>query len=66
MGGKKTFGWATDDPGLRHHSLALLRQRKAASGIQTRYYNPEVHRAAFALPQYVLQIIGKTSNEYRS
>ena len=66
VGGIMTFGWATDDPGLRHHGLELLRQRYTASGIQTRYYNPEVHRAAFALPQHVLQIIGKTSNEYRS
>ena len=66
VGGIMTFGWATDNPGLRHHRLALLRQRYAASGIQTRYYNPELHRAAFALPQHVLQLIGKASNEYRS
>ncbi len=64
VGGIMTFGWATDDPRLRHHGLELLRERYAASGIATRFYNPEIHQAAFALPQHVLQIIGKTDNEY--
>lgn len=66
VGGIMAFGWASDDCELRHHSLDLLWQRYAASGIQTRFYNPEIHRAAFALPQHVLQIIGKPNNEYRS
>jgi spermidine synthase len=39
-----------------------LHQRFAGSGIVTRYYNPEVHIGAFALPQYVLQAISKPSN----
>lgn len=30
-----------------------LEQRYAATGIATRYYTPEVHKAAFALPGYV-------------
>ena len=63
VGGIMTFGWATDDPGRRHQNLDLLRRRFIASGIQTRYYNPEVHQAAFALPQHVLQMIGKPTNE---
>ena len=66
VGGIMTFGWATDAPDLRHAGLAQLQERYAASGIQTRYYNPEVHRAAFALPEHVLQTIGKKNNEYRS
>ncbi|MFB0963271.1 MAG: polyamine aminopropyltransferase, partial [Pseudomonas sp.] len=37
--------------------------RFAGSGIVTRYYNAEIHQAAFALPQYVLQAIGKPSND---
>ena len=66
VGGIMTFGWATDDAGLRHTSLARLNERFAACGIETRYYNPEVHRAAFALPRHVLQTIGKPHNESRS
>ena len=35
----------------------------AGSGIITRYYNPEIHIGAFALPQYVLQAVNKPSND---
>ncbi len=66
VGGIMAFGWATDDTALRHTDLALLNERFAACGIDTRYYNPEIHRAAFALPQHVLQTIGKKHNEYCS
>ncbi len=66
VGGIMTFGWATDDATLRHCDLARLNERFAACGIETRYYNPEIHRAAFALPQHVLQTIGKKHNAYRS
>ncbi len=66
VGGIMTFGWATDDTALRHTDPALLNARFAACGIDTRYYNPEIHRAAFALPQHVLQTIGKKPHAYRS
>lgn len=64
IGGAMSFAWATDDPGLRHVDLAVLRERCRKSGITTRYYNPEIHFSAFALPQYVLKAIGKEDNEY--
>ena len=53
VGGIMAFGWASDDAGLRHVSAEQLQQRFVASGITTRYYNPQIHRAAFALPQYL-------------
>jgi len=59
VGGIMTFAWATDNRALRHTDIESLRELYAASGIQTRYYNPEIHHAAFALPQYVLGAIGK-------
>ncbi|MNZ32491.1 Spermidine synthase [compost metagenome] len=62
IGGSMTFAWGSKDAGLRRVPLETLRQRFADSGIVTRYYNPEVHQGAFALPQYVLQAIGKSSN----
>ncbi|MBO3275626.1 polyamine aminopropyltransferase [Pseudomonas schmalbachii] len=62
IGGSMTFAWGAADAALRKVDLETLRQRFAASGIVTRYYNPEVHQGAFALPQYVLQAIGKSSN----
>jgi spermidine synthase len=59
IGGLMTFAWATDNLTLRRAAIGALKQRFAASGIQTRYYNSEIHRAAFALPQYLLEVIGK-------
>lgn len=59
IGGIMTFAWATDNLTLRHADIGALRRRYAASGIKTRYYTPEIHRAAFALPRYVLEVIGK-------
>lgn len=63
IGGAMTFAWGSSNPALRHVDTAALQQRFAASGIQTRYYNPAIHQGAFALPQYVLQAIGKPAND---
>jgi spermidine synthase len=51
------FGWGCDDAAKRHVSLAALEQRYKESGIATRYYNPAVHQAAFALPNYITEVI---------
>ncbi len=66
IGGSMTFGWASDAPEPRRVNLRTIRGRYAQSGIETRYYNPEIHVSSFVLPQYVLNIIGKQSNEYHS
>lgn len=63
IGGAMAFAWGACDSESRKLSLGTLCQRFAGSGIVTRYYNPHVHLAAFALPQYVLQAIGKPSND---
>ncbi|MFS2124747.1 polyamine aminopropyltransferase [Pseudomonas sp. Pseusp97] len=63
IGGSMTFAWGSTNPALRQVDAATLAQRFAASGIQTRYYNPAIHQGAFALPQYVLQAIGKPTND---
>ena len=49
-GGAMTFGWATDDATLRGIDAATLRNRFGAAGFKGRYYTPEIHVAAFALP----------------
>lgn len=54
-GGPMAFGWATDG-GARGTDLATLERRFAAAGLAPRYYTPEVHRAAFALPGYVREL----------
>ena len=55
-GGPMAFGWATDGA-VREAPLETLAARFAASGIETRYYTPEVHKAAFALPPYVQALV---------
>ncbi len=61
IGGIMAFAWASDDPAPRNVDLDTLRARFADSGIATRYYNPEIHQGAFALPQYLRDAIGKQS-----
>jgi spermidine synthase len=55
-GGPMAFGWGTDTA-AREVDLAVLETRFAATGIATRYYTPEVHKAAFALPGYVKVLV---------
>jgi spermidine synthase len=63
IGGSMTFAWGATDTAYRKLSRETLQQRFAGSGIITRYYNPEIHIGAFALPQYVLQAVNKPSND---
>ncbi|WP_291736244.1 polyamine aminopropyltransferase [Leisingera sp. F5] len=52
-GGPMAFGWGSHSDKARSVSLEDLEARFAAAGIETGYYNPEIHKAAFALPNYV-------------
>ncbi len=54
-GGPMAFGWGTDGS-ARSTDLAELRRRAQTSGIDFRYYTPEVHQAAFALPGYIQRL----------
>ncbi len=55
--GFMTLGWASDDAGLRQQSVATIQARFDALGIETQYYNPAVHVAAFALPNFIAKLI---------
>lgn len=57
VGGPMAFGWATDNTDLRQTALAELKARFEAEPVETRYYTPEVHQGAFALPPYVSELI---------
>jgi len=63
IGGAMTFAWGSTDSAHRKLSRETLHERFIGSGIVTRYYNPEIHLGAFAMPQYVLQAINKPSND---
>ncbi|WP_196140340.1 polyamine aminopropyltransferase [Aliikangiella sp. G2MR2-5] len=57
VGGIMTLSWGTDNPELRRAPVEVIQQRFDAAGFKTRYYNPALHVAAFALPQYVVEAL---------
>lgn len=57
VGGVMTLGWATDDPALRRLSVDTLAARFVALHMDTRYYTPQIHTAAFALPGYISALL---------
>ena len=57
IGGPMAFGWASDEPMQRVVTEAALAARFAAADLKTRYYTPAVHKGAFALPQYIAEIV---------
>jgi spermidine synthase len=58
-GGIMAFGWASDNESLRRQPLEVIARRFQKAAIDTRYYTPEIHRAAFALPRFMLEAVGK-------
>lgn len=59
VGGHMALGWTTDNKNLRHTPVAQIKERFDDAGIETRYYTPEVHAAAFALPRFILDTVEK-------
>ena len=58
FGGPMSYGWATDDGDLRRlHREAIERRYADAGAFPTKYWRPEVHAAAFALPTYVRELV---------
>ena len=57
IGGIMTFAWASDNAALRTITAETIAQRFADGNIKTRYYNPAIHVASFALPQYILDAL---------
>lgn len=57
VGGPMAFGFGTDNRDLLAVDAATLAERQKAAGIETRYYTPDVHKGAFALPGYVQKLV---------
>lgn len=53
VGGFMAFGWATDELGLRSTPIAELEKRILDIDGELKYYNAQIHQAAFALPNFV-------------
>jgi spermidine synthase len=53
--GDMAFGCASDGTDAANVPLDTLQARYRKAGIATRYYTPELHRAVFARPAYLLE-----------
>jgi spermidine synthase len=62
VGGHMAMGWATDNVDLRHASVKTIAGRYDRAGrFPTRYWTPEVHVAAFALPRFIAARVAKAT-----
>jgi spermidine synthase len=60
VGGHMAMGWATDDQRLRSVSAKTLAARyRRAGSFATKYWTPDVHAAAFALPRFIAELVAK-------
>jgi len=60
VGGHMAMGFAGKRRTLRAQSVAAIARRYARAGrFATRYWTPEVHVAAFALPRYIADIVAR-------
>ena len=58
VGGHVAMGWATDDKRMRQTPVHTIAARYRRAGrFATRYWTPEVHTAAFALPRYIAALV---------
>lgn len=57
-GGHMALAWASDDAANRERPAAVIARRFAEAAIETRYYTPDVHAAAFALPAFMRRALG--------
>jgi spermidine synthase len=60
VGGHMAMGWATDNKSLRRTPVQTIAARyRSAGSFATRYWTPEVHAAAFALPRFIAETVAK-------
>jgi spermidine synthase len=60
IGGFMAFSFATNEPANANRTTKELQGRLEQLSGTMRYYNPEIHNAAFALPQYIRDLIPAT------
>jgi spermidine synthase len=62
VGGHMAMGWASDNPKLRTLPVVSIASRyKKAGSFATKYWTPEVHVAAFALPRFIAEQVAKAA-----
>jgi spermidine synthase len=66
IGGYMALSWAgTERPLGTPAGIAAAARRFARAKIRTDYYNPEIHAAAFALPEWIKRLTAKSSRPLR-
>lgn len=58
IGSPMSLAWCSDDAALRDVPLETLQARFAKAGLAMKYYTPELHKGAFAVPAYVGRFAG--------
>jgi len=67
IGGHMAMGWATDNKALRQTPLKTIADRyKKAGNFKTRYWTPEIHKAAFALPRFIAELVDRAKAKKRT
>jgi len=56
-GGPVAIGWGSNVLAPESSGIDVIAARHADARIETRYYTPEIHRASFALPQYIKDVV---------
>ena len=60
IGGHMAMGFATDNKALRQTPLKTIADRyQKAGSFKTKYWTPEVHKAAFALPRFIAELVDR-------
>jgi spermidine synthase len=60
VGGHMAMGWATDNRALRQVPEKTIAARYAKAGrFSTKYWSPAMHKAAFALPRFIQELVDK-------
>ena len=60
VGGHMAMGWASDNKNLRRTPVKTIAARyRSAGSFATRYWSPEMHVAAFALPRFIAEAVAK-------
>ncbi len=58
-GGFMALGWGSNGVDLSAPDKGRVARQFEQSGLDTRYYNPAIHMGAFALPQYVQDLLDR-------
>jgi spermidine synthase len=63
IGGHMAIGWATDNTRMRELPVKAIAERyRKAGSFPTKYWMPEVHKAAFALPRFIADLVARAKS----